>query len=134
MASTIDSEARAFLEQPYHAHVATLRHDGSVHAVVVWQDPEGERLTLNTAEGRAWRNNVKRDPRVTVTVIDPENAFHWVSVRGRVVEDTHDGADEHIDRLAKKYLDADTYPFRSPTEQRVRIVVEPEHVTHYTGA
>ena len=81
---------------------------------------------LNTAEGRAWPRNLERDPRVTLTVQNMENPYEYVEVRGRVAERTHDGADEHIDALAKKYLDQDSYPYRQPGEQRVIIRVEPD--------
>ena len=131
MPDHLTPEARELFANPTFATVSTLRKDGSVHTAVVWVDTEGEdRIALNTAEGRDWRANVARDPRITVTVIDPENPYHWTSVRGRVVVDTHEGADEHIDALAKKYLGRDEYPFRAPGEQRVKLVVEPEHVAH----
>ena len=81
---------------------------------------------LNTAEGRAWPRNLERDPRVTLTVQNMENPYEYLEVRGRVAERTHDGADEHIDALAKKYLGQDSYPYRQPGEQRVIIRVEPE--------
>lgn len=130
MASTIDGRTQELFEAPNFVNVATLRQDGSVHTVIVWAHPEDGTVVLNTAEGRDWRRNVARDPRVTLTVINPENPYEWTSIRGRVVDDTHEGADEHIDMLAKKYLDQDSYPFRSPGEQRVRLVVEPEHVSY----
>ena len=82
---------------------------------------------LNTAEGRAWLRNLERDPRVTLTVPNLENPYEYLEVRGRIAERTHDGADEHIDALAKKYLGADEYPYRQPGEQRVIVRVEPEH-------
>jgi PPOX class probable F420-dependent enzyme len=84
--------------------------------------------TLNSAEGRAWPRNLARDPRVTLTVQNMQNPYEYVEIRGRVSERTHEGADEHIDALAKKYLGVDTYPQRQPGEQRVIIRVEPEHV------
>jgi len=88
---------------------------------------------LNSAEGRAWVRNVERDPRVTLTVVNGENPYEYVEVRGRVAERTHDGADAHIDAMAKKYMGVDEYPLRQPGEQRVIIRVEPEHV-HAFGA
>lgn len=132
MAEDLPDGARALLEAPNFAHVATLREDGTVHGVVVWTHVEGDRVALNTAEGRAWRKNVARDPRVTISVHDQDNPYTYVSVTGRVVEDTHEGADAHIDALAKKYMGVDEYPLRQPGEQRVRLLVEPEKVTHFT--
>ena len=131
MAAQIDDNSRALLEGKNFAHVATLREDGTVQVTVVWVDVEGDTVALNSAEGRVWPANVRRDPRVTVTVANAENPYEYTEVRGRVVEDTHDGADEHIDALAKKYMDADTYPFRQEGEQRVIFRVEPERVRYY---
>ena len=88
---------------------------------------------LNTAEGRAWPRNLERDPRITLTVQNMENPYEYLEVRGRVAERTHDGADEHIDALAKKYLGVDAYPLPQPGEQRVIIRVEPEHAKVAAG-
>ena len=132
MAAEIDDKSRALLDGKNFAHVATLREDGSVHTAIVWVDAQDGRVALNSAEGRVWPNNVRRDPRVTVTVANAENPYEYTEIRGRVVEDTHEGADEHIDALAKKYMDADTYPLRKEGEQRVIFRIEPERV-RYTG-
>jgi PPOX class probable F420-dependent enzyme len=126
MADSIPRRAREILEAPNFAHVATMRRDGTVHGVVVWIDVDGDRVALNSAEGRAWVRNVERDPRVTITVADSNNPYEFVEIRGRVAETTHDGAEEHIDALAKKYLGQDTYPYRQEGETRVKILVEPD--------
>jgi PPOX class probable F420-dependent enzyme len=133
MAATIDGRAQALLEGKNFCDVATLRHDGSVHSVVVWVDAEDGRVVLNTAEGRAWPNNVARDPRITLTVVNGENPYEYLSVRGRVTEMTPDGADAHADAMAKKYMGVDEYPFRQPGEVRLRVIVEPEHVAVHGG-
>jgi PPOX class probable F420-dependent enzyme len=113
------------------AIISTLRNDGSIHSAVVWTGVEDGKPTLNSALGRAWPKNVERDPRVTLTVYDQSNPYEYVEVRGRVVDaDTSEEADRHIDRLAKQYLDADSYPFRTDAEQRVKFTVEPERVRH----
>ena len=132
MAAQIDDRSRTLLDAKNFGHVATLNEDGSVHTAIVWVDVQDGRVALNTAEGRIWPANVRRDPRVTVTVVNAENPYEYTEIRGRVVEDTHDGADEHIDALAKKYMDADTYPLRKEGEQRVIFRIEPERV-RYTG-
>src|SRR5205807_10348903 len=113
--------------------VSTVRSDGGVHAVPVWVDVQDGRPVLNTAEGRAWPRNLERDPRITLTVANAENPYEYLEVRGRVGERTHEGADLHIDALAKKYMDADEYPLRQPGEQRVIIRIEPEHARVHGG-
>lgn len=128
----LEGRARELLQGKNFANVATLREDGTVHATPAWVDVDDGKVVLNTAEGRAWPKLMRRDPRVTLTVQNLENPYEYVSIRGRVAEETHDGADEHIDAMAKKYLDQDTYPFRQPGEERVIFKIEPEHV-HYSG-
>jgi PPOX class probable F420-dependent enzyme len=132
MSATIDDRAEKLLKAKNFCHVATLRADGTVHGVPVWVDIQDGQPVLNTAEGRAWPRNLERDPRVTLTVQSSENPYEYLEVRGRVAERTHDGADEHIDALAKKYMGVDEYPLRQPGEQRVIIRVAPEHV-HVSG-
>jgi PPOX class probable F420-dependent enzyme len=133
MSVKIEGRAEELLNAKNFCHVATLRADGSVHGVPVWVDVQDGRPVLNSAEGRAWVRNVERDPRVTLTIVNGENPYEYVEVRGRVAERTHDGADAHIDAMAKKYMGVDEYPLRQPGEQRVIIRVEPEHV-HAFGA
>ncbi|HEV2812355.1 MAG TPA: PPOX class F420-dependent oxidoreductase [Solirubrobacteraceae bacterium] len=131
--AAIEGRVKEILEKPNFSHVSTIRQDGTVHSVVVWQHVEDGKIALNSSEGRAWPANVRRDPRVTITVHDEENPYEYVEIRGRIVEDTHEGAKEHIDALAKKYMDADEYPFLQPGEQRIRFLVEPERVRHQGG-
>jgi PPOX class probable F420-dependent enzyme len=131
MSQKIEGRAEELLKAKNFCHVATLRSDGSVHGVPVWVDVQDGLPVLNTAEGRVWPRNLERDPRVTLTVQNLENPYEYVEVRGRVSERTHDGADAHIDAMAKKYMDADEYPLRQPGEQRVIIRIEPEKVTAF---
>jgi PPOX class probable F420-dependent enzyme len=131
MSARIEGRSEELLKARNFCNVATLRPDGSVHGVPVWVDLRDGRPALNTAEGRAWPNNLSRDPRVTLTVPNHENPYEYVEIRGRVAERTRDGADEHIDALARKYLGQDTYPYRQPGEVRLLITVEPEHVRYY---
>jgi len=128
MGIKIEGKAEELLKGKNFAHVATLRADGSVQSAPVWVDVQDGRAVVNSAEGRAWPRNLERDPRITLTVQNMENPYEYVEVRGSVAERTHDGADEHIDALAQKYLGQDTYPYRQPGEQRVIIRVEPDHV------
>src|SRR5438477_10563141 len=127
MSATIEGRSEQLRKGKNLCLVATRRADGTIHGVPVWVDVQDGRPTLNTAEGRAWPRNLERDPRVTLTVPNSENPYDYVEIRGRVAERTHEGADEHIDALAKKYLGQDTYPFRQPDEQRVIIRIEPEY-------
>jgi PPOX class probable F420-dependent enzyme len=131
MSSKIEGRGEELLRAKNFGNVATLRRDGSIHGVPVWVDVKDGRPVVNTAEGRVWPNNLARDPRVTMTVQNLENPYEYVEIRGRVAERTHEGADEHIDSMAKKYLDQDTYPYRQPGEVRVMITVEPQHVFLY---
>lgn len=128
MSATIEGPAEELLKGKNFANVATLRGDGSVQVAPVWVDVQDGQPVVNSAEGRAWPRNLERDPRVTLTVQNMANPYEYVEIRGTVAERTHDGADAHIDALAKKYLDADTYPLRQPGEQRVIIRVQPERV------
>jgi PPOX class probable F420-dependent enzyme len=133
MSAAIEGRAEELLKAKNFAQVATLRGDGSVHVAPVWVDVQDGRAVLNTAEGRVWPRNLERDRRVTLTIQNMENPYEYVTIRGRVAERTTQGADEHIDAMAKKYLGQESYPYRQPGEQRVIIRVEPEHVHVYGG-
>ncbi|MBI5697412.1 MAG: PPOX class F420-dependent oxidoreductase [Thaumarchaeota archaeon] len=106
--------------------IASLMSDGSPQLTPVWIDYDGQFLLVNTAEGRTKQKNFARDPRVAISVIDQNNPYNMVSIRGKVVQQTSDGADEHIDRLAKRYLGVDKYPFRAPDEKRIILKIKPE--------
>ena len=128
MPAKISDDIRKLLEAPNFASLATLMPDGSPQVSPVWVDFDGKYILVNTAEGRQKPRNVRHDPRVALSVFDQQNPYTAATVRGRVVEITHEGADQHIDRMAKKYLGRDTYPFRQPGERRVIFKIEPEHV------
>lgn len=129
MASLTDDGVRRLLEEKNFAVVSTVNTDGSIHSAVVWVEVAEGRLGVNTALGRHWPNNLQRDPRITVAVYDQGNPYDYVEVRGTATLIT-EGADEHIDRLAQKYLGVDRYPYRQAGEQRVSVFVEPERVRH----
>lgn len=133
MSQAIEGRAEELLKGKNFVVVSTIRRDGTIHAAPAWVDVQDGRPVVNSAEGRAWPTNLKRDPRVTLTVQNLENPYEYVAIRGRVAEQTTEGADEHIDALAKKYLGQDTYPYRQPGEQRVIVRIEPEHVHVYGG-
>jgi PPOX class probable F420-dependent enzyme len=117
------------LEKPAFAHLSTLMSDGSPHSAPVWVDTDEGYVVINSAEGRLKDRNVRRDPRVAISLTDPENPYRSLTIRGRVVKITNEGADAHIDRMAKKYMGVDSYPYRKPTEVRVLYYVEPEKVS-----
>jgi PPOX class probable F420-dependent enzyme len=126
MAKLTEAQAE-FLSNAYYGVVATLRADGSPHQTVVWVDTDDGDVCFNTAEGRAKPKHLRADPHVAITVVDPSNGYHWVSVSG-TAELTHEGGDAHIDRLAKKFLDADTYPFRKEGEVRVTVRIHADRI------
>jgi PPOX class probable F420-dependent enzyme len=128
MSTRIEGRAEELLTARNFAHVGTLRANGSVQVSPTWVNVQDGRPVLNTAEGRAWPRNLERDPRITLEVQNMENPYEYVEIRGRVAERTHEGADEHIDELAKKYLGVDEYPMRQPGEQRLIVRIEPEYV------
>jgi PPOX class probable F420-dependent enzyme len=129
VSQTIPDKYRDLFTKRGFAHLATLMPDGSPQVTPVWCDLEGDLVLVNTAKGRQKDKNVRRDPRVALAIIDPDNPYRYLEIRGRVVEITENGADAHIDKMAKKYLGADKYPYRSASEQRVIFKIQPEHTT-----
>jgi PPOX class probable F420-dependent enzyme len=128
--AAIPDEAKHLFENKEMAHVATLNADGSPQVSAVWIALDGDLITFNTAEGRVKPKNLRRDGRVAISIAGEENPYENVMVQGKVVELTNDGADDDIDALAKRYLDADSYPFRQDGEERVIVKIEPEKVSH----
>ena len=120
---------RAFLQDnPFVGTLTTLRADGSPHSTVVWVDTDGDDVVrFNTPRGSLKDRHLQRDPRVSLVVIDPAEMYRWVGVTG-IAETTLEGADDHIDALAKTYLGADSYPFRREGEQRVTVRIRIEKV------
>ncbi|MEW6146138.1 MAG: PPOX class F420-dependent oxidoreductase [Thermodesulfobacteriota bacterium] len=114
------------------ASLATLMPDGSPQVSVTWVDSDGEHILINTAEGRVKADNMRRDPRVAVTISDAGNPYRQVMIRGRVEGVTREGAEEHINRMAKKYLNLDAYPRTRKDEKRIIFKIKPEHVYKLT--
>ncbi len=125
--AALTEQARSFLQQPFVGEVTTLRNDGSPHTTVVWVDVDTDEVIFNSAVGRAKERHLRNDPRISLIVVDPENPYRWVSVSGKAELDTT-GADDEIDKLAKKYLGQDEYPWRNPEETRINVRIRPEHV------
>jgi PPOX class probable F420-dependent enzyme len=123
-----DSHLDLFKKKAF-AHLATVMPGGQPQVTPVWVDYDGHQVVINTAEGRQKDRNLQRDRRVALSIIDPDNPYRYLEVRGQVSERTLKDADAHIDAMAKKYLGKDKYPFRQPGEVRVIYKIEPEHIT-----
>lgn len=124
--ATIPENYRDLFTKKAFAHLATVGRDGAPQSTPVWVDYDGTHVRFNTARGRVKDKNLQRDPGIALSILDPENPYRYLQVRGRVVEMTEQGADAHIDSLAKKYLGQDTYPFRRPGEVRVIVKIAPD--------
>jgi PPOX class probable F420-dependent enzyme len=130
--ATLNDDAKRLFKRPIHAWATTLYPDGSPHSTIVWVDVDGDDVIFNTAIGRAKERHIRRDPRVSISVLDPDDAHHLVSVTGTAQLDVASG-DPVIDALAKKYLGVDSYPYRTPTEQRITVRVTPDKVIYSPG-
>ena len=126
----ITPEIEKLLVGKNFASLATLMNDGSPHVAPTWIDYDGKMIVINTAAGRVKEKNVKQDKRVALSVYDNSNPYNMVTIRGTVQEITPENADQHIDKLAKRYLGMDKYPFRSPDEKRIILKIRPEKVFH----
>ena len=124
--ATIPESYRDLFTKKAFAHLATVGGDGAPQSTPVWVDYDGAHVRFNTARGRVKDRNLQRNPRIALSILDPENPYRYLQVRGRVVAMTEAGADAHIDALARKYLDQDTYPYRRPGEVRVTVRILPE--------
>ena len=129
MADKIPEAFKDLFAKVAYANLATIMPDGSPQVTPVWFDYDGECLRINSAKGRIKDKNMRRNKRVAVSIQDPDNANRYLAVRGNIEEITEQGADAHIDSLAKKYLDKDKYPFRGPGEVRVIYKIRPEKVS-----
>jgi PPOX class probable F420-dependent enzyme len=129
MATLSDPGVRELLEQPNYAVISTLNSDGSIHNTIIWISLEGDAVAVNSAVGRLWPTNLRRDPRVTVLVYKSGDPYTFVEIRGTATG-TLEGADEHIDALAKKYLGVDEYPARIAGQQRIKFVIRPDHIRY----
>jgi PPOX class probable F420-dependent enzyme len=107
------------------ANIATVMKDGSPQVTPVWFDYTNGKIRVNTARGRVKARTLRPDARIALAITDPDNPYRYLQIRGRVLNVTEEGADAHIDSLAKKYLGQDKYPFRQPGEVRVKCEIEP---------
>jgi len=126
--ATIPASHADLLEKKAFANLSTLNADGSPQVTPVWVDYDGTNVMVNTARGRVKTKNLEREPRVALSIADPENPYRYLGIQGRVTEMTEKGADAHIDKMAKKYMGKDTYPYRTPGEVRVIVKIKPDKV------
>ena len=118
-------------EKKAFAYLATHLQDAAILVNPVWCDYDGTYVLINSVQGRLKDRMMRRHPNVTVCIADPENPYRYLEIRGRVADVTTEGAEAHIDRMAKKYLDQETYPFRQPGEVRVLYRIVPEKVVPF---
>ena len=129
LTTKLTPKAIGLIEGKNFGHLATISADGSPHVAPVWIDHDGDVILINTAMGRVKQKNVTKNPLVSISIVDQNNPYERLTIKGRVMEQTKKGADAHIDKLAKKYTGADRYQNRQPGEQRVILRIEPIHVT-----
>ena len=130
MAATIPDQYKDLFQKKAFCNLATLMPDGRPQVSPVWCDLDGSTIRINSAKGRVKDKNIRRNKKVALSIFDPDNPYRHLAVQGEVVEITEQGADAHIDALAKKYLGKDKYPFRQPGEVRVIYKIRPDHVSH----
>jgi len=126
MSATIPEQYRDLFDKKAFASLATIMPNGQPQVTPVWCDFDGSHVIVNSAKGRRKDRNMRSDPRVSLSISDPDNPYRYLEVRGTVVEFTEDGADDHIDSMAKKYMGVDSYPYRQAREVRVIYKIEPQ--------
>ena len=129
MAVTIPEPFKDLFTKVAFAQLATLMADGSPQVTPVWCDFDGTHIRVNSAKGRVKDRNMRRNRKIALSIMDPANAYRHLDVQGEITEITEQGADAHIDALAKKYLGKDKYPFRAPGEVRVIYKILPNKVS-----
>lgn len=132
MAQAIPEKYRDLLDfnKKAFANLATVNSDGTPQVTPVWVDYDGNYVLVNSARGRRKDKNMQHNAAVALSILDPENPYRYLEIRGRVAEITEDGAAEHIDKMAQKYIGKEKYPWRGPDEVRVLYKIEPQHFSH----
>ncbi|MGA9769770.1 MAG: PPOX class F420-dependent oxidoreductase [Blastocatellia bacterium] len=129
MADVIPEKYKDLFDKKAFGHLATIMPDGTPQVTPVWIDFDGSHILVNSARGRQKDKNIGQNSSVSLSIMDPDNPYRYLEVRGRVAEITEEGASAHIDKMAKKYLGQDKYPFSQPGEVRVIYKIEPQHTT-----
>ena len=130
MSNPIPEKYLDLFQKKAFGNLATVMPDGTPQVTPVWLDYDGEHVLVNSARGRQKDKNMARDSSVAISILDPDNPYRYLEVRGRVTEITEEGARDHIDKMAKKYLGQDKYPFVQPGEVRVLYKIEPQRFSH----
>jgi PPOX class probable F420-dependent enzyme len=125
----LSEKARNLIDAPNFASIATIMPDGSPQVAPIWVDREGDIVLINTSKSRQRTRNLRRDPRVAISIFDMKNPYSKVLMRGRVTDITEKGAEDHIDKMAMKYRGLAKYPAHNPDDPRVLLRIEVEHVT-----
>jgi PPOX class probable F420-dependent enzyme len=130
MAENIPDKYRDLFNKKAFANLATVMPDGTPQVTPVWVDYDGTHVLVNSARGRRKVKNMDRNPSVALSIMDPDNPYRYLEIRGTVEEITEEGADEHIDKMAKKYMGQEKYPGRQPGEVRVLYKIRPQSFSH----
>jgi PPOX class probable F420-dependent enzyme len=130
MASKIPDQYLDLFKKKAFANLATLMPDGSPQVTPVWVDFDGTHVLVNSARGRQKDKNMQKNGRVALSILDPDNPYRYLQIMGKVADITEEGADAHIDKMAKKYMDKDSYPYRNAQEVRVVYKILPEKTQH----
>ena len=131
--TTLTAEQVKLVEAKNFGVLATIRENGTPNVTPVWVDWDGKNVLVNTSYGRAKHLQLRRDPRCTILIMNSNNPYDWVSIAGRAVEITEQGAEPHIDKLALKYEGVAKYPYMTPGERRLKIAIKPERVASHLG-
>ena len=129
--TTIPETHKALFERPIVAALATVMKDGQPQVQPVWVSYDGRHVLVNTEKGRIKYRNMHERRKVTLLLVNPDDVYHWIEIRGVVDSETEQGAAEHLDQLAKRYIDADKYPWHKPGDVRVLFRIRPTHVVPY---
>ena len=130
MAGVIPEDYKDLFEKKAFANLATVNADGTPQVTPVWVDYDGDYVLVNSARGRRKDKNMERNRAVALSIQDPDNPYRYLEVRGSVAEITEQNADKHIDKMAKKYIGQDKYPWSKPDEVRVLYKIKPERTSH----
>jgi PPOX class probable F420-dependent enzyme len=129
MAAIIPEKYLDLFQKKAFANLATIMPDGSPQVTPVWVDYDGNHVLVNTARGRQKDKNMQRDTKVSLAILDPDNPYRYLEIRGTVADVTEQGADAHIDKMAMKYMGKDKYPWKNPSEKRVIYKIQPTKTT-----